>query len=92
MAYRPIGYRAKKAIPAEELARLDEGTADATDSARKLAEQYNINLADITGSGVHGRITKGDVLRQAQEPMVKEPMVKEPMADETAEPDAPGGE
>jgi len=90
MAYRPIGYRAKKAVPAAELRQAQESTAaepDATDSARKLAEQHNINLADISGSGVDGRITKGDVLRQAQEPTAQEPT-----ADEPAEPDAPGGE
>jgi len=34
---------------------------NATDSARALAAEHNINLADITGTGVDGRITKGDV-------------------------------
>jgi len=64
---RLIGYRAKKPIPATELAAQDieaaaaAGVIDATDSARKLATEHNINLADITGSGVDGRITKSDV-------------------------------
>jgi pyruvate/2-oxoglutarate dehydrogenase complex dihydrolipoamide acyltransferase (E2) component len=70
---RPIGYRAKKSIPAAQLAAQEKaGTAvastgaegvvfNATDSARQLAAEHNINLADLTGSGVDGRITKGDV-------------------------------
>lgn len=68
---RPIGYRAKKPTPAKVLAAQDaqhdaaqaaaEKAFDATDSARKLAVEHNINLADITGTGVDGRITKGDV-------------------------------
>jgi len=62
---RPIGYRAKKPIPATELvAQETVKTAvvfNATDSARALAAEHNINLADITGTGVDGRITKGDV-------------------------------
>ena len=62
---RPIGYRAKKPIPATELAAQETAETtvvfNATDSARALAAEHNINLADITGSGVDGRITKGDV-------------------------------
>jgi len=64
---RPIGHRSKKPIPAAELAARDAEQAapaqaiEATDSARQLAAKHNINLADLTGSGVDGRITKGDV-------------------------------
>jgi len=64
---RPIGYRAKKPTLASELtAREAAATAatqaiDATDSARKFAAEHNINLADVAGSGVDGRITKADV-------------------------------
>ncbi|MEZ4591828.1 MAG: E3 binding domain-containing protein [Chloroflexota bacterium] len=70
---KPIGYRAKKPTLAAELAAQEvaetavEATAvevtvfNATDSARQLAAEHNINLADLTGSGVDGRITKSDV-------------------------------
>lgn len=34
---------------------------DATDSARELAKQHNIDLADVRGSGEGGRIIKSDV-------------------------------
>ncbi len=65
---RRIGYRAKKSILATELAAQAEGETavkavsfNVTDSARQLAAEHNINLADLTGTGVDGRITKGDV-------------------------------
>lgn len=34
---------------------------NATDAAAKLAEDQDVDLADVTGTGVEGRITKGDV-------------------------------
>lgn len=70
---RPIGHRSKKPIPAAQLAAqeavetavaptvVEVAVFNATDSARQLAAEYNINLADLTGSGVDGRITKSDV-------------------------------
>lgn len=75
---RPIGYRAKKPIPATELVAQEVAETavastvvastvvevtvfNATDSARQLAAEHDINLADLTGTGVDGRITKGDV-------------------------------
>lgn len=39
----------------------DEEMADATDGAIKLAEEKDVYLADITGSGEGGRIEKPDV-------------------------------
>jgi len=42
------------------VASADEGPA-ATPSARKLAEANDINLAEITGTGPKGRITREDV-------------------------------
>jgi pyruvate/2-oxoglutarate dehydrogenase complex dihydrolipoamide acyltransferase (E2) component len=34
---------------------------DATDAAKALAAEHNIDLATVSGSGVDGRITKDDV-------------------------------
>lgn len=40
---------------------LANDQADATDAARDAAAENNVNLADVTGTGEEGRITKGDV-------------------------------
>lgn len=45
-------------VPVEEPAAEEP---KATDAARALAAEYNINLAAITGTGVDGQITKDDV-------------------------------
>lgn len=37
------------------------GAIDATDAARDLATEHDIDLATVTGTGVDGRITKDDV-------------------------------
>lgn len=34
---------------------------DATDAAQKLADEHNLDLATITGTGANGRITVDDV-------------------------------
>lgn len=34
---------------------------DATDGAKQLAKENNIDLATVTGTGADGRITKADV-------------------------------
>jgi 2-oxoglutarate dehydrogenase E2 component (dihydrolipoamide succinyltransferase) len=48
--------------PAEEpAAPVEQGEPKATDAARALAAEYNINLAAITGTGADGQITKDDV-------------------------------
>lgn len=39
----------------------DPEEVDATEAAKKLAAQNGVDLSDVTGSGVGGRITKGDV-------------------------------
>jgi pyruvate/2-oxoglutarate dehydrogenase complex dihydrolipoamide acyltransferase (E2) component len=50
------------------LMSLDEAAnPDATDSAAQLAEENGVNLAEITGTGVGGRITKEDVERHLAE-------------------------
>jgi pyruvate/2-oxoglutarate dehydrogenase complex dihydrolipoamide acyltransferase (E2) component len=47
------------------LQSLAEGTEvteiDVTDSAKELAEEENVDLTQVQGSGSEGRITKGDV-------------------------------
>ena len=39
----------------------------ATDVARRAAEDLNVDLREVTGTGVHGRITVGDVKRKSKE-------------------------
>ena len=39
----------------------------ATDVARRVAEDLNVDLREVTGTGVHGRITVGDVKRKSKE-------------------------
>ena len=39
----------------------------ATDVARRVAEDLNVDLREVTGTGVHGRITVGDVKRKSRE-------------------------
>ena len=39
----------------------------ATDVARRTAEDLNVDLREVTGTGVHGRITAGDVKRKSRE-------------------------
>lgn len=57
-----------QAVRNGRLIELDQGTLqvgaeeiDATDSARELAEEHDIDLATIAGSGQDGRIIKADV-------------------------------
>ncbi|MBY0386785.1 MAG: 2-oxoglutarate dehydrogenase, E2 component, dihydrolipoamide succinyltransferase [Mycobacterium pseudokansasii] len=44
-----------------------EGTPYVTPLVRKLASQHNIDLAEVTGTGVGGRIRKQDVLAAAEQ-------------------------
>lgn len=39
----------------------------ATDVARRMAEVLDVDLREVTGTGVHGRITAGDVKRKSRE-------------------------
>ncbi len=39
----------------------------ATDVARRAAEDLNVDLREVTGTGVQGRITAGDVKRKSKE-------------------------
>ena len=57
-----------------EQAKMDEsdghredGGIRASPTVKKLAQEYDINLAQISGSGAGGRVTKDDVERQIRE-------------------------
>ncbi len=43
------------------------GTIQATDVARRVAEDLNVDLREVIGTGVNGRITAGDVRRKKKE-------------------------
>ena len=64
---------------------------DATDAAKALAAEHNIDLATVAGSGADGRIIQSDV--QALIPEENEPEPEaEPEADETDEQQTLGAE
>ena len=46
---------------------LEDGAGRASPSVRKLAQEYEVDLADVTGSGSGGRITRDDVERLIRE-------------------------
>ena len=41
---------------------FDDGEIDATDGALTLADEYGVDLSNVEGSGVEGRIIKADVV------------------------------
>jgi pyruvate dehydrogenase E2 component (dihydrolipoamide acetyltransferase) len=58
---------APKAEPAPAAAPDDQGSPYVTPLVRKLASENNIDLAEVTGTGVGGRIRKQDVLAAAEQ-------------------------
>jgi pyruvate dehydrogenase E2 component (dihydrolipoamide acetyltransferase) len=54
-------------------ARQESRELKASPLARKLANEYSVELSAISGTGPGGRITKEDVLRAAQEIKVQSP-------------------
>lgn len=62
----------------------DPGSPRATPVARRLAEESQVELARVSGSGSGGRITKADVMRHAGGPERSEP--EEVEADRSAQP------
>lgn len=54
---RPVAERAV-ATPVVTRPQVE---VDATDAARSLADEHDIDLSRVAGSGAGGRITKGDV-------------------------------
>ncbi len=55
-------------VPEEAEARGDEDAAevDATDAARRKAEELGVDLADVQGTGADGQITVEDVRRKGE--------------------------
>ena len=45
----------------------EDGGVRASPTVKKLAQEYDINLAQVSGSGAGGRVTKDDVERQIRE-------------------------
>jgi pyruvate dehydrogenase E2 component (dihydrolipoamide acetyltransferase) len=63
-------------------------TVRATPLARRVAMAHSVSLADVTGTGPLGRITRGDVLRTADPTHSPAPLAS--TAAEPAAPPAPG--
>ena len=58
---------AGQAVSEETNGHREDGGGRASPSVRKLAQEYDINLAEVSGSGSSGRITKDDVERLIRE-------------------------
>ncbi|HEV8043673.1 MAG TPA: 2-oxoglutarate dehydrogenase complex dihydrolipoyllysine-residue succinyltransferase [Rubrobacter sp.] len=67
---------------------LEDGAGRASPSVRKLAQEYEVDLAEVSGSGSGGRITRDDVerlIRDQSRPAAPE-RVEEPERDGEAQP------
>jgi 2-oxoglutarate dehydrogenase E2 component (dihydrolipoamide succinyltransferase) len=67
---------------------LEDGAGRASPSVRKLAQEYEVDLAEVTGSGSGGRITRDDVerlIREQSSPTAPE-KTAEPERDGEAQP------
>jgi 2-oxoglutarate dehydrogenase E2 component (dihydrolipoamide succinyltransferase) len=67
---------------------LEDGAGRASPSVRKLAQEYEVDLAEVTGSGSGGRITRDDVerlIREQSSPTAPE-KTEEPERDGEAQP------
>ena len=68
-AEEPKAEQPAPAAPAPaESASDDEGVTYVTPLVRKLAQQHGVDLSNVRGSGVGGRIRKEDVLKAAEAP------------------------
>ncbi|MEV8025592.1 2-oxoglutarate dehydrogenase, E2 component, dihydrolipoamide succinyltransferase [Microbacterium sp. NPDC080220] len=68
-AEQPKAEQPAPAAPASaESASDDEGVTYVTPLVRKLAQQHGVDLSNVRGSGVGGRIRKEDVLKAAEAP------------------------
>jgi pyruvate dehydrogenase E2 component (dihydrolipoamide acetyltransferase) len=80
-------------VRAEEPKQQDNGKVDGDEAGyvtplvRKLAAEHNVNLAELTGTGVGGRIRKQDVLDAAEKAKAK-PEAPAPAAAQQAAPKA----
>ena len=69
---------------------VEDGAGRASPSVRKLAQEYEVDLAEVTGSGSGGRITRDDVerlIREQSRPAAPE-QTEEPERDGEAQPAA----
>ena len=69
---------------------VEDGAGRASPSVRKLAQEYEVDLAEVTGSGSGGRITRDDVerlIREQSRPAAPE-RTEEPERDGEARPPA----
>jgi 2-oxoglutarate dehydrogenase E2 component (dihydrolipoamide succinyltransferase) len=69
---------------------VEDGAGRASPSVRKLAQEYEVDLAEVTGSGSGGRITRDDVerlIREQSRPAAAE-RTEEPERDGEAQPAA----
>ncbi len=69
---------------------LEDGAGRASPSVRKLAQEYKVDLAEVSGSGSGGRITRDDVerlIRDQSRPAAPE-ATEEPERDGEAQPAA----
>jgi len=67
---------------------VEDGAGRASPSVRKLAQEYEVDLAEVTGSGSGGRITRDDVerlIREQSRPAAPE-QAEEPERDGEARP------
>ncbi|HWS80843.1 MAG TPA: 2-oxoglutarate dehydrogenase complex dihydrolipoyllysine-residue succinyltransferase [Rubrobacter sp.] len=67
---------------------VEDGAGRASPSVRKLAQEYEVDLAEVTGSGSGGRITRDDVerlIREQSRPAAPE-RTEEPEHDGEAQP------
>jgi 2-oxoglutarate dehydrogenase E2 component (dihydrolipoamide succinyltransferase) len=69
---------------------VEDGAGRASPSVRRLAQEYEVDLAEVTGSGSGGRITRDDVerlIREQARPAASE-QTEEPERDGEAQPAA----
>ncbi len=67
---------------------VEDGAGRASPSVRKLAQEYEVDIAEVTGSGSGGRITRDDVerlIREQSRPAAPE-RTEEPERDGEAQP------
>lgn len=78
----------KKAEPQPEPEAASDGGPYVTPLVRKLAAEHNVDLSEVSGTGVGGRIRKQDVLAFAEREAEKKQQPKEE-AKPAAQPSAP---
>jgi pyruvate dehydrogenase E2 component (dihydrolipoamide acetyltransferase) len=81
------------APPASEPEEADDDHARSSPLVRKIAREHNINLSQVSGSGLGGRITKQDIQAfidgQKTTPVPPAPVAAAPVPVSTAKPAAP---